>query len=494
MEKEEKNDSYAHILKYTGIFGGVQGLGILIGLVRNKFAALLLGTTGMGLVALFNSTINMVVSAANFGIPTSGVHEISEQYGNSNTQLASTIRLIRSWSLIAALLGLVICGIFSPLLDSLTFFDRGHHILHFVLLAPAVACLIVAGGEMAVLKATRQLRALAFSSMCVVVASLLISVPIFYFWQYQGIVVVLVLQSLAQMLLVLRYSSRYYPYRVSLSLEFLGRGIRVVKLGLAFVIAGILSSGAEFLIRTYINRNGDLSDVGLFNAGWTLAIVYAGVVFSAMEADYYPRLSSIKEMGKEQNDCVNRQLEINVLLMGPILTVMILALPVLIPLLYDQRFISVLGMAQLAAVSMLFRSVYIPIEYLPLSKGQSRKFLYQETVCVVLLMVFEIMGYQMQGLTGLGVGIIVAYLIETLFVLIYSRCLYHYVLSKKGVGFIAIQLFFVTGGLVCAHMWQPSILFWVVALAWISLDIIVTLILLKTHTEVLDMLWRRFRK
>ena len=32
MEKTEKNDSYSHILKYTGIFGGVQGLSILCGL------------------------------------------------------------------------------------------------------------------------------------------------------------------------------------------------------------------------------------------------------------------------------------------------------------------------------------------------------------------------------------------------------------------------------------------------------------------------------
>ena len=88
MEKTEKNDSYSHILKYTGIFGGVQGLSILIGLVRNKFAAMLLGTAGMGLVALFNSTINMVVSAANFGSgaevrgwPTRHVNRRSSSYG-----------------------------------------------------------------------------------------------------------------------------------------------------------------------------------------------------------------------------------------------------------------------------------------------------------------------------------------------------------------------------------------------------------------------------
>lgn len=494
MEKTEKNDSYSHILKYTGIFGGVQGLSILIGLVRNKFAALLLGTTGMGLVSLFNSTINMVVSATNFGIPTSGVRDISEQYDASNEQLSSTIQLIRSWCLFAALLGMFVCLFFSPLLDSITFVDRGHHVLHFILLAPAVAFLIVAGGEMAVLKATRQLRALAFSSLCVVFASLVISVPIYYLWRYQGIVGVLVLQSLAQMLLSLRYSSRHYPYRVSFSAKFLGRGIHVVKLGLAFVVAGLMSSGAEFLIRAYINRIGELSDVGLFNAGWTLAIVYAGLVFSAMEADYFPRLSSVKEMGMEQNDCVNKQLEINVLLIGPILTGMILALPVLIPLLYDHRFLDVLGMAQLAAVSMLFRAVYIPIEYLPLSKGQSRKFLCQEAVCVLLLIVMEIAGYRYKGLLGLGFGIVGAYLIETLFVLVYSRCLYRYVLSRKGVGFIAVQLVFVAGGLLGGFMWQPSVLYWAFCFVWVAVNVMVTLYLLKTQTRVFDRLLKRKEK
>ena len=100
MEKTEKSGSYSHILKYTGIFGGVQGLNILVGLVRNKFAALLLGTAGMGLVSLFNSTINMVVSAANFGIPTSGVREISEKYDSSSKQLSAGTLLVSVCSLV----------------------------------------------------------------------------------------------------------------------------------------------------------------------------------------------------------------------------------------------------------------------------------------------------------------------------------------------------------------------------------------------------------
>ena len=50
------NNSYRHILRYTSVFGGVQGLNILVSLVRNKFVALILGPSGMGLVSLFNTT------------------------------------------------------------------------------------------------------------------------------------------------------------------------------------------------------------------------------------------------------------------------------------------------------------------------------------------------------------------------------------------------------------------------------------------------------
>ena len=45
---KEDDESYSHVLKYTGVFGGVQGLNVLVSLVRNKFVAILLGHGGMG--------------------------------------------------------------------------------------------------------------------------------------------------------------------------------------------------------------------------------------------------------------------------------------------------------------------------------------------------------------------------------------------------------------------------------------------------------------
>ncbi len=65
---EKEGNSYQHILKYTSIFGSVQGLNILVSLVRNKFVALILGPSGMGLISLFNDTVNFVSQSTTIGI------------------------------------------------------------------------------------------------------------------------------------------------------------------------------------------------------------------------------------------------------------------------------------------------------------------------------------------------------------------------------------------------------------------------------------------
>ena len=48
-------------------------LNMLVGVVRNKMVAIILGPGGMGLLSLFNSTIKLVSESTNIGISLSGV-------------------------------------------------------------------------------------------------------------------------------------------------------------------------------------------------------------------------------------------------------------------------------------------------------------------------------------------------------------------------------------------------------------------------------------
>ena len=94
---------------------------------------------------------------------------------------------MRSWSLLTALLGLFICIALSPLLSRYTFSWDGHT-LHFVLLSPCVALTALAGGELAILKGIRKLGALAAISVYNVLAALVLTVPLYYFFGDTAIV------------------------------------------------------------------------------------------------------------------------------------------------------------------------------------------------------------------------------------------------------------------------------------------------------------------
>ena len=79
-ESNEPGDekSYDHVLKYTGVFGGVQVLKMLASMVRNKLTAAFLGGNGVGLIAIYNSIVEFVVSGSNLGVPLNATRQSSE--------------------------------------------------------------------------------------------------------------------------------------------------------------------------------------------------------------------------------------------------------------------------------------------------------------------------------------------------------------------------------------------------------------------------------
>lgn len=438
MENQEKDDTYSHILKYTSLFGGVQGLGILVGIVRNKLVALILGPDGMGLVSLFNSTIKLVSDSTNLGLSLSAVKKLSEAYDAGDYQsVRHAVRLVRSWSLFTALLGVLACLVLSPLLDRWTF-SWGDHTLHFVLLSPVVGMLAITSGETAILKGVRQLRSLAIISLCCVFFALLCSVPIYYEFGQAGIVPSIVLFTLLQCLATVAFSFRFYAPSYTLSKKLMGEGSGMVRLGISFVLAGVLGSGAEFVVRSYLNTSGQLTAVGLYNAGYVMTMTYAGMVFSAMETDYFPRLSGVPSLGARLNQVVNHQMEVSLLLVSPLLVLFVVLLPVLLPLLYSGRFLPVLGMMKVVVLAMYFRALTLPVEYIALSRSDSHAYLLLEAIYDIIFTLLVILGYRYFGLLGTGFGLLVASLVNFVVVVAYARWRYRFVASRD-VRFYALS-------------------------------------------------------
>lgn len=436
---KENDELYSHVLKFTGLFGGVQGLNVLIGLVRNKFVALLLGPGGMGLVSLFNTTVQLISQATHLGISFSAVRHISEYYDAENTEkVAHYVKVVRGWCLLTALVGMLVCVVLGPFLSSATF-SWGDHTLHFVLLAPAIGMIAITGGETAILKGQRKLGALALVQIVAAFASLVISIPIYYFFWQAGIVPVIVLMAFVTMCATLWFSLRLFPLQFGGTYGILGEGMEMVRLGVAYTLAAVIGTASEMLIRSYLNVVGDLDVLGLYNAGYMLTITYAGMAFSAMETDYYPRLSAVQHDIRATNETVNRQMEVSLLLVSPMLAALIIALPVVVPLLFSQEFLPVVGMAQVAALAMYMKVLTLPVAYITLARGYSLSYLFLETSYFVAFVILIFFGYRYWGLFGTGVAITLAHVFEFLLVNAYAYKKYGYRSSATVYGYAIVQ-------------------------------------------------------
>ncbi len=432
------NNGYGHILKYTGLFGGVQGLGILLNLVRNKFVAVLLGPSGMGLVSIYSTAMNFFSQATNLGLSFSAVRHLSEAFGCGDTAaMERTVRVVRGWVLLTALAGMLLFLLASPLLSRV--FSISDHTLDFALLSPIVAMTALTGGETAILKASRRLGNLAVVQIGTVVAALVVSVPLYWKYGMGGIVPVLLLVALATLVLTARCSLRLYPLHLRGSKGLLGEGMGMVRLGVAFVLAGIMGSGAELAIRSFLNAWGCLDAVGLYNAGYMLTITYAGMVFSAMETDYFPRLSAVNHDREAVCLLANRQMEVSLLLVSPMLALLIVLLPVFVPLLFSDSFAPAVAMAQAATFSMYLKAASLPVAYITLAKGDSCAYFLLESAFDVAMVALVICGYRWFGLWGAGAALSAAHLFDLIIVVTYASVRYGYRMSPSVVRYMAIQ-------------------------------------------------------
>jgi enterobacterial common antigen flippase len=189
--------SYRAILKSTLVMGGSSVVSILLGIVRTKVLALLMGPAGVGLAGLYTSTTNLVTAISGMGIGESAVRSIaaSAETGDRGS-LSRTASTVGRASLMCGLAGLVFLLAFSPTVSRWTFGDAGHT-WDLALLSITVVLGAVSGGQLALIQGMRRIGDLAKINILGAVWSTVISIPIIYVLHACGVALFLLAASAA---------------------------------------------------------------------------------------------------------------------------------------------------------------------------------------------------------------------------------------------------------------------------------------------------------
>lgn len=433
--------TYGKILKYTGLFGGVQMLQVLISIVRNKCAAIFIGRVGIGITDILNRTTDMFSALTNLGLPLSGVRNISAQQALENREkVLSSIATIRLWCLMTGVFGAVICAIFSETVNRY-FFASALPEGFIALVSPVVFMMAVYGGEVAVLKGTRNLKRLASVSVIGSLVSLCTTVALYVSFGIDGIPWALLVGTLALLVPALHTTGKLFPWNKAVfSTSNLLAGKAMLALGVSYVAAGLAGTGAEMAVRAFIaGTKGSLGDVGIYASGFVLCVTYTRLVFVAMDADYFPRLSAVAKNKTERDGVVSRQIDVCVLIMAPMLVAFIIFLPFAVRILYSPEFMGAVGMC-LGAVGYLFaKAVIAPIEYIPLANGNSLTYFLMELAYDIMFVLLVIIGYSRWGLDGAGMALTASYLLDLALVLAVYRRIYGYSIAPNTLKIILSQ-------------------------------------------------------
>ena len=447
------NHSLRHILRNTGLLGGVQVLHLLLSVVRNKFTAIFIGAAGIGTADLYSRIAEFIGNFTNFGLGLSGVRRISQLYEEEpdGTTLREHIAIFRSWGLLAGVFGGCVMLLLSPVL-ALLFLKNADRWGECCALAPLVFFSAVYMIEVALLRATRQLKKLALCTLFGAVSTLGITVPSYALFGSAAIIPVLLLSLLSLLGVHLWASTRHYPYRLNFrGKSFLAEGLPMLRLGLSFVLAGVVSAGAELLVRSFINWQANEVLVGYYSVGFTLIVSYARFIFVAVDADYYPRLSAVVHHREEMNVLVNRQIDALVMLMSPFLIAFAVGLPVIICLLYTEDFLCVAPMVLAALCHMYFKAVYTPVAYLSIAGGEARLYFVMELLYNLIFVTAVVLGYSWGGLLGAGVGLSLANFCDMLAINICYAYRYAYRMERSTLLHLLVQfLLLLSSILLCS--------------------------------------------
>lgn len=440
---KDNTDSYKQILKSTSVLGGVQVFNILVGILKSKVIAILLGPMGMGLITLYTTTISLISGLTNFGLGTAAVKNIAAANAKDSANLSKTIAVLKRLVLFTGTAGFLLTLVFASSLSKLAF-GNNDHANSFRLLAITLWLTQEALSNNAILQGMRQIRYLAKASVVSSSLGMIGSILLYFSLREKGIVPAIILSAVILFLISRSFTSKIKKDRVKVSNNLLRiEGIEMLRMGFLISLSGMLTLGISYLLRVYISSMGGVVEVGLYSAGFTICATYAGMVFTAMGADYYPRLSSVANNNKHCEQEINQQALVAILLLTPILTVLIVFVKFGIIILYSKEFLGIVEMIRWATIGILFQALSWSMGYIFLAKGNSKLYFWNELLAAGYLLGLNIGGYYFYGLKGLGISYFVSYLIHFIQMAIACRKFYKIRLYKSTILIFLIQLLLV---------------------------------------------------
>lgn len=440
MKKEQS--SYSQILRATSIFGSSQVVNILLGIIRTKVIALLLGVVGVGLIGVYQSVVDMIRSIAGLGFEMGAVKDIAQSADNEQSK---TIAIFNRLFLFAATLSAILCIVFSIPISRWAF-DDSVHALPIALLSVVVFFTTLTLGRNSFLQGLRKISFLAKATIAQSVVGLAFVVPVYCIWGVDGIVGAFIVNSV-----IVFFCANYFYRQLKIkqampsSQEVYDKAVHTFRLGIYILLGSIASGISMFLIRIYLMNEINEYAVGIFQSAWSLTAVFTGLILGATGADYFPRLCAIEKEKDQLKKLVNEQLFIVLVISAPIVIGILLFSKLILSIFYSSEFWEAQHVLQWQLLGAFLKIAATPLAMILLAKHKGLCYFISEVIFFGVYLLVSYLLLPQYGVEATGFGYLAAYVIYLIGITIMAKSVSSFGWSRSALVGMTIYLFLLAG-------------------------------------------------
>jgi PST family polysaccharide transporter len=397
------------LLKSMAIIGSAQAVKILITILRVKTVAVLLGPSGIGLLSVLNNLHEMASLSAGLGLSSSGVRELSSAKGDPEA-LSRVRRVLLGALLIQGVIAMVLIWLARSWLAG--FLLGSHeHATEVGVVGIAVFLFLIGSSQTTLLQGMRRIGDLGRVTVWGTLFGTLAGLAAVFLLGRDGLIWLILAPAAVSVLVALLYTRRLTPPdTVRMTLGNIWRAwLPMVRLGVVFMIGSLVTVGTLLLVRSRITQELGLDAAGHFAAAWSITMIYVGFLLQAMAADYFPRLTEVIQDRNAAARLMNDQMQLALVLGGPLLLVLIGCAPWLIRLLYSAEFDPAVKILQWQTVGNVFKLAAWTLSFAIVAAARSRVFLATELLFNILFLPMIWFGLPQLGIQIVGISFLLAY-------------------------------------------------------------------------------------
>ncbi len=374
------SSNFKELVKSTSKLGVARIVEFIVGLVKIKLCAIILGTTGMG---VFNQLSFLSNKMSTFTLLSTGEAFVKQLAENAHSDNAKQLVLsaLKSYITLIFIFMLSSSVVLFLLSEKITLYVFGdiQYFQVFLVALVSLPLLVVNSIPYSLMRAFKDINAIAKARIIIVLINLFHALPLIYFFALKGAVISVFLSHLVGMIVNVFFAKKLYFRKFDISILNIGKAELVpkfVKELITFsgfgISIGLYVIASEFICRSIVISHLGIDAIGLYGPIIMWSTLFTSFLVPALTTYLFSSLCQSKT-NLEISGLLNDGLRLATFGLLPLLFLAIPYRELIISIFYTVEFIAVEKYLPFHFIGVIFQVWFSVLSSSMTSTGRIRQ-------------------------------------------------------------------------------------------------------------------------